>query len=62
LRQVLQERLRIFEVKQGALTRMTLPECPGFELFELFAIPVASGLRPDPQRIIPADPGLFARF
>jgi len=62
LRQVLQERLRIFEVKQGALTRMTLPECPGFELFELFAIPAASGLRPDPQRIIPADPGLFARF
>ena len=62
LRQVLQERLRIFEVKQGALARMMLPECPGFEIFDLFAIPASSGLQPDPQRIIPADPGLFARF
>jgi hypothetical protein len=62
LRQVLQERLRIFEVKQGELARMMLPECPGFEIFELFAIPASSGLQPDPRRIIPADPGLFGRF
>jgi hypothetical protein len=62
LRQVLTERLRIFEVKQGALARMILPECPGFEIYDLFAIPAAAGLRPDSQRIIPAEPGLFARF
>jgi hypothetical protein len=62
LRQVLQERLRIFELKQGALARMILPECPGFEIFDLFAIPASAGLQPDPQRIIPADQGLFARF
>ncbi len=62
LRQVLQERLRIFEVKQGALARTTLPECPGFEIYDLFAIPESGGLQPDKDRIVPADPGLFARF
>jgi hypothetical protein len=62
LRQVLQERLRIFEVKQGAAARIMLPECPGFEIYDLFAVPASAGLQPDPQRTIAAEPGLFARY
>jgi hypothetical protein len=62
LREVLQERLRIFEVKQGALTRVIMPECPGFEIYDLFAVPAAAGFRPAADRIIPAEQGLFARY
>jgi hypothetical protein len=62
LRQVLDERLRIFEVKQSAPARVILPECPGFEIYDLFAIPAAAGFRPAANRIIPAEQGLFARY
>lgn len=62
LRQVLDERPRLFEVTQGASVRLILPECPGYEIYELFALPAAAGLRPAEDRVIPADPGLFARY
>jgi WD40 repeat protein len=62
LRQVLDERLRIFEVKQSAPPRIVLPECPGFEIYDLFAIPASAGFRPAAERIIPAEQGLFARY
>jgi hypothetical protein len=62
LRQVLDERLRIFEVKQGALSRVILPECPGFEIYDLFALPATAAFNPAAERVIPAEPGLFARY
>lgn len=62
LREVLHERLRVFEVKQRTVARITLPEFPGFEVYDLFALPGTAGLRPAADRIIHAEPGLFARF
>ena len=62
LRQVLDERLRIFEVTRGTLAKVILPECSGFEIYDLFALPAAAGLRPAADRVIPAELGLFARY
>ena len=62
LRQVLRERLRLFELKQNALARVILPEFPGFEIYDLLALPGSVGLAPNPDRIIPAEHGLFARY
>lgn len=59
--EVLDERLRLFEVTNGAIARVTLPEMPGFEIYDLYVCP-AGLLSPAPERIIPAEPGLFARF
>jgi hypothetical protein len=61
-RQVLHERLRVFELKPNEPVRMFLPECPGFEIYELFSLPAGVVLRPAADAIIPAEPGLFARY
>ena len=61
LRDVLPERLRLFEVANGIATKVLLPEMPGFEVFDLYPLP-AGLLTPAPERLIPAEPGLFARF
>jgi hypothetical protein len=62
LLQVLDERLRIFEVTRGAIVRVILPECPGFEIYDLMALPGGAGLMPASDRVIAADQGLFARY
>jgi hypothetical protein len=62
LRQVLHERLRVFELKQNEPIRIFLPECPGFEIYELFLLPEGTVLRPAADTIIAAEPGLFARY
>ena len=61
LHQVLDERLRIFDVRSGAVADVFLPECPGFEIYEMLALPAAAGFAPG-ARAIAAEPGLFARF
>jgi hypothetical protein len=61
LRQVLDERLRLFEVTNSAVARVMMPEVPGFEIYDLCLLP--AGLpRPAPERVLPAETGLFARF
>lgn len=62
LRQVLHERLRVFELKPDAPVKVFLPEFPGFEIYDLFPLPAGIAVRPAADRIIPAEPGLFARF
>jgi hypothetical protein len=62
LRQVLRERLRIFEFKQNALARVLLPESPGFEIYDLLALPASVGLAPNADKVIPVGQGLFARY
>jgi hypothetical protein len=62
LRQVLHERLRVFELKPDAPVKVFLPEFPGFEIYDLLPLPAGAELRPEPDRIIPAEPGLFARY
>ena len=62
LRQVLDERLRLFDMKGDVVTSVFIPEAPAFEIYDLLRLPADAGFRPDPARIIPAEPGLFARF
>jgi hypothetical protein len=62
LREVSHERLRVFELKERTLARTILPEFPGFEIYDLLALPAGVALRPAEDSVIQADPGLFARF
>jgi hypothetical protein len=62
LRQVLDERLRLFDLKGDAVSSVFIPEAPAFEIYDLMRLTADAGFRPDPARIIPAEPGLFARF
>jgi hypothetical protein len=61
LRQVLDERLRLFEVTNGTAARVILPEVPGFEMYDLCLLP-AGLLQPAPERALQVETGLFARF
>ncbi len=62
LRQVLHERLRVFELKSDALVGTFQPEFPGFEIYDLLPLPPGVAFNPAAERVIPAEPGLFARF
>jgi hypothetical protein len=62
LRDVTHERLKIFEVDQGAHTRTWLPELPGFEIYDLLVLPPDVTLTPDADRVVELESGTFARF
>lgn len=62
LRQVLDERLRLFDLKGDAVNGVFIPEAPGFEIYDLLRLPAGTGFQPHADQLIPAEPGLFARF
>jgi hypothetical protein len=62
LRDVVQERLKIFELDQGVHTRTWLPELPGFEVYDLLVLPPGVALTPADDRIVEVEQGTFGRF
>jgi Domain of unknown function (DUF4915) len=62
LRDVAQERVKIFEVKQGEHTRTYLPELPGFEIYDLLVLPADVVLAPSDDRVVDIEQGAFARY
>jgi hypothetical protein len=62
LRDVLDERLKIFELTDGKLARTLLPELPGFEIYDFLALPPGVALHPTSDRIVQVEQGVFARF
>lgn len=62
LRDVAHERLKIFELDQGVHTRTWLPELPGFEVYDMLALPPDVVLTPGEDRVIELEQGAFGRF
>jgi hypothetical protein len=61
-RDVAHERLNIFEVAHGELTRTFTPELPGFEIYDMLVLPANAALRPADDRVIRLEQGMFARL
>jgi hypothetical protein len=61
-RDVAHEQLKIFEVAHGEHIRTFLPELPGFEIYDLMALPANAALSPADDRVVRLERGAFARL
>ena len=62
VRDVANDRLRIFALTDRQLTRTYIPEMPGFEVYDLLMLPDTVRLTPRAERIVAVERGMFARL